>query len=167
MGLDLQAGVALIVRQPIDKDRIRTVLRQLRTLMACLLAVSVMTTGTLQSARAWLAGSAPVSADVVHQTTAHAHHRHGQVSSTARRGQLECLLVCLDGVPSEYMASSALSYAAPQADVSDFDYPSVMATAPRLGVVEIAQYPRGPPDPDLSARSKRHAILLLTARFRI
>lgn len=142
--------------------------RQLRTFIACLLAISVVTTGTLQSARAWIAGSVTVaSAHGQAVSSPHAHHNHEQGGHSDSRFQLECLLVCLDGAPDDYIASGSFNHHAPETDVGDFNLFPAIASVPRLSLAEMRPLPRGPPGPDRLKRLERHSILLLTARFRI
>ncbi len=145
-------------------------LRQLKKILVCLLAFSVLNTGTLQSARAWIAAPVTVldahglAVESPHGNHDHDHRLHGTIDL---RHQLECFLVCLDGAPDEYIPSLSIERITPDAEPIDFGLIDSSVRIAQLSVSDMRPLPRGPPGHNDVRTDGPRATLLLTARFRI
>ena len=144
-----------------------------RKILSLALALVVLTTGGLQSARAVFKNSAPLghashgmTADHHVPSSSHAHHDHAEVLPV---NPAECLVVCLEALPDHYLIGQEVRVASCE-NATSYPYPvqaaPIWLTSNQLQSLHLAA--RGPPcrvwTPNVSGAQQ---VLLRTHRLRI
>ncbi len=194
LGLDLPRGVTFRMVASIELGPADFMMPlRLRTCLSVTLALVLVWTSGLQSARAWVDGSSTRPATIHSQTAvmpAGMHGAHGPDKRVEHDGhgghsehvglhtetakvdldQPSCLMVCLDAYPDHYITAQLTQTAAPE-PVALYPFPldQIADSATCHILASLCRSARGPPRrPDhLAGNSFRKRLLLQTARFRI
>lgn len=99
--------------------------------------------------------------------TGEIHGMSHQHSATDEQARHDCLIACLESVPSAYLSAVPLGLEAPKLRSVDLDWRLASPMTTLRHLVAHQPWPRGPPGPHGARQTTARLVVLETARLRI